>query len=225
MQHGLLETVAPLVAVSVAVLIYLIQAGGARLVERSTTTEPVPAELRERWTGLEEELDLRASVRYRVRKDIAEPAAMSGGAAPFRRTVFVSPTFLTEVSTEKQDAVIAHELGHVRSRHILRRALLTAVAVGGLAYVLLGAGFVPMGLMLLSYVAISAELIRQEYEADKLAAGATRPVDVATGIWTLAKAQQTVADYGRTVSIISMRPSIPERIRRIREQASDSAES
>lgn len=222
MEYPALATIAPLAAVGAAMLIYFVQAAGARLVEHSAPTTQVPDGFETRWKEIEADLDLRTSVRYRVRKDIPAPAAMSGGAAPFERTVFVSPAFLTELSQNEQNAIIAHELGHVRSRHILRRALLAALAIGGITYIMLGAAFIPMGVILLSYLALSAELIRQEYEADEIAADATAPVDVGTGIWTLAKAQQTAHDYGRTVSIISMRPSIPERIRRLRERATDS---
>ena len=209
------DPVAAVLATGIAVAVFLLKAGGAWVVRQRAELSAVPDAALERWRASERALGLDGRVRYRVRTDIDGVAAMTGGATPFQPTVFVSEAVLTDLTPTEQTAVITHELAHVRSRHILRRALLSAIAIGGITYVLASLSGIPLLLFLVAFFGRSYELIRQEYEADTLAAQATSPEAVASGLWAVATGQGTVGDYSRITAVLTMRPSIPDRIRRL----------
>lgn len=95
------------------VLVFALRAlGGWILLERlhREKSEPLAANLARRCVQLQERLGLTRTVRYLHTRLVGAPAVMGW----FRPVVLIPVSALTGLSTEQLEAVIAHELAHVK---------------------------------------------------------------------------------------------------------------
>lgn len=100
--------------------------------------QPLPAgALRERILVLEEKAGVHFSEIYLwdLGGDALANAAAVGIFPPFRY-LFLSRALLRELRPEEVDAVVCHEMGHVRHRHLLFYLVLTLGVTIGLQYLL-----------------------------------------------------------------------------------------
>jgi heat shock protein HtpX len=114
-----------------------------------------------------------------------QPNAFATGRSPAKAVVAVTTGLLKQMPSEEVEAVLAHELAHVKNRDMLISTIAAAMAaaIGYLPYLLLFAGgrrdrggnpFAALGMMILGPLAamvIQMAVSRQrEFEADRVAA-------------------------------------------------------
>ncbi len=172
----------------------------------------------------------------------ATPTAFLTGLGPTKR-VCLSETLLEEYDPGAVEAVLAHELGHHRLRHVWKRLaaslLFQGAALGALAVLarqppvtdLFGTPATPYaplltaGLFLWPVLRLAAPLrnglaIRHEYRADAFAARATGdPAAVVRALTTLG--DDTVVNpfpHPWYEAVHHDHPPVPERVRAVREQ-------
>ncbi|WP_312907174.1 M48 family metallopeptidase [Natronosalvus caseinilyticus] len=119
---------------------------GPWLVDRLNDTAELPSGVADRCEQLAAAADV--DVRFRLVDD--DPNAFASGIIPGPRTVFVSDSLITELEPTEFEAVVVHELGHVRHRHLERRALWhAAIAAAILLTFVYSFLFVPVVFLLL----------------------------------------------------------------------------
>jgi len=175
----------------------------------------------------------------------ATPTAFFVGLGPAKR-VCLSETLVEDYDREAVEAVLAHELGHYRLRHVWKRLaaslLFQGAALGALAVLvqqpqvvaLFGlpatpyAALLTAGLFLWPVLRLTAPLrngvaIRQEYRADAFAARATDdPAAVVRALTTLADdTSRSPFPHPLYEAVHHDHPPVPKRIRAVREQFPD----
>jgi STE24 endopeptidase len=164
------------------------------------------------------------------------------GMGQAKRIVFFD-TLLNQLSTPEIEAVLAHELGHFKHRHILKRIVLSAVfsflALALLAWVMnqawfyRGLGLIPLpgsqpaAALLLFSLAIPVFLFpiqplmswwsrKHEFEADAYAASQTRAADLESALIKLMKDNAaTLTPDPLHSAIYDSHPPAPIRIARL----------
>lgn len=137
--------------------------------------------------------------------------------------VFLTDDLLDECDRDGIRAVVAHELGHLAHRHLLKRSLFTLVywAVLFVVYV----QFVPnvwtlvAGTALYVHYGIGGVAQRQEYEADAFAASATGADVFVDALERIASVNVVRADTGLGYNLATRYPSFEDRIARLQDDA------
>ena len=112
-----------------------------RLVWDAEPLPPGPLRRRLEHTARQSGLPLRRIYVWHTRGRITNAAVV--GLLPSVRSVFLSDGLLCRLDDRQVEAVFAHELGHVRHRHALRRIALVGTAAFGAAWV---APYCPAGI-------------------------------------------------------------------------------
>lgn len=194
------------------------------LVRLLRETRPLPTELRSalgpvcRRAGVEP-----GAVRIVGGDDTSD--AFATGLLPGSERVFLTERLVAEFSPGEVEALVAHELAHVRKRHLWQRCGMTVVAGGVWLAVSarLGVGFgggalLTHGAFLAFYllVVLGALGLYQEYASDAYAARyAGRDVTVAA-LRRLRRDAPT-DPFARVYDRVSLHPALAQRIERLRQ--------
>ncbi|WP_456396252.1 M48 family metalloprotease [Thermococcus sp.] len=176
-------------------------------------------------------LENGVKVRDIVVKKSKYPNAMVTGVLPGRRYIILTTALLENFEIEEIRAIIAHEIGHIKGRHLLIRMLLEigwflfwvglTYAVPGLRKMLFQStfGFLTvfiLALLLWDYIIEAKIAIRHEFKADEFAA---KTVGVEATIRALEKLSK-MSPYPRRTGIwfqaITYHPSIELRVEHLK---------
>lgn len=203
------------------------------IVRLAMRTRPMPEQHRARLDALCRRQGVRVR-DFRVLDTGPERMANAAVAGFFGRMryVFVSDRLLEQFTPEELDAVVAHELGHAKQRHLpikLGVHLLVVIVLGALWFGVLmladpeGAGAVVLliGFLLMLLVAIigvhGALGLRLERKADDYAAAAADPGALRDGLAKLAELNMMKRRTGRIWNLLQQHPGLEERIERLDE--------
>jgi Zn-dependent protease with chaperone function len=212
-----------LVLVAVQVLV-------APLTLLSLRARPLPPETRQRLRRLA----ARMGVRVRDIRAIPGRAnrlanAAQIGAVPGLRYIVISDYLLDRLDPAEVDAVVAHELGHVRGHHLglrlltvfgvwaaLEAALVTTTAHEGTtpALLMLVPVLVAFPLGLIAVQGIAG--VRFEHRADDAAARAVGGARLVAALEAIGRLNERPTDPGRAWSMLTSHPGLEDRLRRLR---------
>ena len=156
------------------------------------------------------------------------------GILPNYRYIFLTEYLLENFSTDEIKAVIAHEIGHIKGRHLIINAILKVgwlVFWMGVVYGLQRMGielfesdavfFAVFFLALFSYnLLIEARVaLRNEFKADEFAAKVVGKETVMSALEKLSELNMTPKRTGKWFNLLSLHPSVEERIEHLKESA------
>jgi STE24 endopeptidase len=191
--------------------------------------EPLDAEQHRRLCALADKLGVRIrDIRAFPTRKRKIANAVQVGALPGLRYILVSDYLLDHMSEREVDAVVAHELGHARGRHVL----IKVVSLGATWIVLEAAsaalgsaalsGAANVAVVLFPFCFIAALLLVQgvlgvqlEKRADDAAARAVGADALAAALEKLGDLNDTKRRTGRGWSLITQHPGLEQRIRRL----------
>lgn len=184
---------------------------GPWLVDRLHDTTELPPEVADRCQRLAAAADV--DVRFRLVNDDG-PNALASGIVPGPRTVFVSDSLLTRLESTEFEAVVVHELGHVRRRHLERRALWHAATLAAMLLTFVHSFlFAPVVFFLL--YADSRRELAHEYEADAFAASTTSASAMRDALERIAALGHVPRNSSRTFDLLFNHHSIDRRVERL----------
>ncbi|WP_276260917.1 M48 family metallopeptidase [Haloglomus litoreum] len=149
--------------------------------------------------------------------------AVAAGVLPVAggRVVFVTERVLSRLPSDEAAAVVAHELGHHRRRHVpLRLGAAAAFLLpwlGATAAEIPGAFLAGLALLIPAVLALLWLIRWTEFDADRQAAGAVGAEPMARALERLGAAG-ALRDGG---GVLSLHPSTGERVRRLRGTTAD----
>jgi STE24 endopeptidase len=216
--HGLVDTVARLAALVVVLLLTHTLFGWVRLWEWRARPLPAGAN-RDRWMALADRMGVRIrDIRLIPAGPTKTANAMQLGVIPGLRYVAVTDYMITNMDDRQCDAVLAHEFGHARGRHILISAfcptLLWAIVrvplVGKVSTVEMIALWFVIVLLFRAMIAVHLEC-----RADDAAAREIGAVHLADALTRIAELNHVPHATGPGWSLLTRHPGIGKRIRRI----------
>jgi len=154
------------------------------------------------------------------------------GILPNYRYIFLTEYLLENFSTDEIKAVIAHEIGHIKGKHLIINAILTVgwlVFWMGIVYGLQRFGirlfesdavfFAVFFLALFSYnLLIEARVaLRNEFKADEFAAKVAGKETVMRALEKLSELNMTPKKTGKWFNLLNLHPSIEERIEHLKK--------
>ena len=230
-RHGTGRAV--VIVVGYALILLATQTLFAPLWVRLLRAKPLPAEAETRMTALARTLGVTiAGFRSYPGRQQRVANAIQIGLLPRLRYVLISDYLLENLTPVQADAVIAHELGHARGRHLLVKlgavgavwALIEGLvlAVSGLGRVHhLAAGllFVPVVIAFpVGFVVVQGLVgVRLEERADDTAAQAVGADALVGALDVLAELNHAKRDTGRGWALLTQHPGITARIARLRQ--------
>ncbi|QLH83254.1 M48 family metalloprotease [Halosimplex pelagicum] len=137
--------------------------------------------------------------------------------------VFLTDDLLDELDPDQIRAIVAHELGHLDRRHLLKQAAFT-LGFWSLAFVAFVHVYTELWLFVVAvwvYTQLGLGWIGQgqEYQADDYAAEATSPDALAGALDRLATVNFALRDTGVAHNYAARHPSIEDRIARLRDDS------
>lgn len=170
-------------------------------------------------------------IRVTGKKEHKIANAGVSGIIPGHRYIFVTEYMLETFEPEEIKAVIAHEIGHIKGRHLWINAL---IAVGwfvfwmGVVFLLTKLNVdilspaVFFGVFFFAYIVYFLLVqrkvsLRNEFKADEFAAKVVGKETVIRTLEKLARVNLTPKKTGKWFSFLSLHPSIEERIGHLRE--------
>jgi len=154
------------------------------------------------------------------------------GILPKYRYVFITEYLLENFDKEEIKAVLAHEIGHIRGRHLLINALLS---IGWFAFWMgLVYGLHKLGIKLFDppivffavffmayfgylFIVEAKIMLRNEFKADEFAAKVVGKETTIKALEKLSELNLTPKRTGKWFNILSFHPSIEERIDHLKE--------
>lgn len=231
-RHGAGHIVALLLALVVSV--FLLNGLLAPLWLVALRTRPLPPEA-QHLSALPERMGVRLREIRLFRGSQQKVAnAVQVGILPNLRYVLISDYLVSSMPPDEVEAVLAHELAHIRGHHILIRlgsvvgliALLEALFYG-LSTLIHGPAGGLVGLPLLIALVVAPYLlrgvlgIRLELRADRAAGEEVGNENLARALARLAELNDTRRRTGRTWSLLNQHPGIEQRIDVLRKADSE----
>jgi STE24 endopeptidase len=195
---------------------------------------PLPDPTRRRLRRLAARMGVRVrDIRLVPGRRLRMANAAQIGAMPGLRYVVVTDYLLDQLDPDQVDAVVAHELGHVRGHHlavrlasvfgvwaVLEAAFVTVDALTDTASTVLL--IIPVLLAFpVGLVAVQGLLgTRLEEQADDVAARAVGGARLASALETIGELNEVVRDSGRLWSAMTQHPGLDERLLRLRTRVS-----
>ncbi len=200
----------------------------------SLRARPLPDATRRRLRRLAARMGVRVrDIRLVPAGNLRIANAAQIGAMPGLRYVVVTDYLLDHLDPDQVDAVVAHELGHVRGHHLAVRlgsvfgvwAVLEAVFVTVNALTHTASTVLLVIPVLLAFpiglVAVQGLLgTRLEQQADDVAARAVGGARLASALETIGELNEVVPDSGRLWSAMTQHPGLDERLLRLRTRVS-----
>ena len=128
------------------------------------------------------------------------PRAFVVGRGPGSATLALSTGLVTAIAPEELDAVLAHELAHIKRRDVLVQSFAVVLASSILEVTRIGGWFARALIAILAPIASAFTHLllspKRELEADALAAAITDPDDLAAGLEKLDAAGDVVSFTG-----------------------------
>ena len=162
--------------------------------------------------------------------------AILAGLIPGFRYIFITDYLIDGLEEEELKAIVAHEVGHAKKRHLLIKFgapfLALGVVIGAMA-LLAGLDVIhgpAVGLVVLAafLLMIPATLVFQgavglklEYAADDFAQRAVGLEPTISALEKLAELNMAKRKTGRVFNLLSQHPSIEERIKKLRSAQND----
>jgi len=185
--------------------------------------------LREGLARLEAVSGMRLGPIYRVRSPEGSANAMVSGIVPGARWIFVTDAFLRGARPDEVVAIVAHELAHLKHRHLPRNLLrgLPGAVGGGLfmlgvwkALAWMGTDPGPVavvvaamtGWLLLSLLSSLPASRAHEHEADRTAAGWVGAETYARALTRLYALNRAPEELGPVERVLSTHPSLRKRL-------------
>ncbi|CAB49737.1 M48 family metallopeptidase [Pyrococcus abyssi] len=186
----------------------------SRIVRRFFHGTPMSGELRAKV----EELCRRANVNVEEVYIIDEERIGAFVTGMKGKTIFITKGAIEKLNEMELLAVIAHELGHVKRRHALKREL---ALVFGLSLPIIGyymGGDIPLFLSFVMSIALvfysTFQLAKKfEIDADRFAASLVGPINVIKALEKVYKKEGLPKRTPRWYNIIHSHPSLEERVR------------
>jgi len=198
---------------------------------------PVPPELERSCRELAQRMGVRVrSFRSYPGRSERKATAVQLGVLPRLRYVLISDYLLDQLEPIEVDAVVAHELGHIRGRHLLLKLAAVAGVWALLAGLLSGFAYsvrrptdalMPILLVLLVILAVPVGLvivqgllgIRLEARADAAAADTVGVRALAAALVRTAELNDTKSDPNWWQSIANQHPGLDDRLARLEESS------
>jgi STE24 endopeptidase len=193
---------------------------------------PLPEAMLERLDRLASDMGVQTpKLRGFAGREQKVANAVQIGLLPGLRYVAVSDYLIDNMSEREVDAVVAHEFGHVRGRHLLLKfgavlacwisfgALFLALRPGGSAsaafsFVPLVVGM-PIGMLLVNGLLG----VRLEQRADDAAAATVGADALTSALCRLGELNDTKGDTGRAWAVVTQHPGLDDRIARLRQRS------
>ena len=162
-----------------------------------------------------------------------ERMPMANACAHQARMIYLTDYLLEKLNRAEVDAVIAHELGHLKRKHALKRVaayLFLLAAMAAVSPFLMEHLHLPeftqaMVIIFPPLVGLLAFSRRHEYQADSEAAAATgQPESVVTGLAKLTRLNSMPMRWGRWDELLMTHPATIRRARAVLEAAGIPAE-
>jgi STE24 endopeptidase len=227
-RHGTAHLVGMILVYAVALFIFASVLVPLLLIRIVTT--PMPESRARELRRLADDIGVRVR-GFRIMKTRNQKAAnaMQVGTLPGLRYVVVTDYLADHLEPDQLAAVVAHELGHARCHHVLRKLLITFGAWAVAEGVLIGVGdavgashvvhalVAPLVLLVPASILLSQGLlgIRFEKDADDIAAKYVGRRQLAAALRCLGELNHTKRDTGRAWSILTQHPGLQERLERL----------
>lgn len=193
---------------------------------------PVPEPLRTDLLKFCESLGFKVrDIRVTGKKEYRVANAGVTGIIPGHRYIFVTEYMLETFEPEEIKAVIAHEVGHIKGRHLWINAMIAIGWFGFWTGIVLLLAKLNVDLMspavffgvffpayVVYFVIIQGKVsLRNEFKADEFASKVVGKETVIRTLEKLAEVNLTPKRTGRWFSFLSMHPSIEERVKHLKE--------
>jgi STE24 endopeptidase len=166
---------------------------------------------------------------YRVPSPDNVANAMVSGVLPGARYIFVTEALLREATPDEVMAIIAHEMAHIKHRHLVSRLVWSAPGILAGALLMAGTGYalhrlkldggpVPVVVtamaswLLLNLLSTLPSARRDEREADRTAAQWVGRDLYASALRRLYSANKASSELNRIEGVLSTHPSLRERL-------------
>lgn len=172
----------------------------------------------------------RAGTRLRTLLLLGEQVAPNAYAMPGKQ-IAISPTFLRQLSKGQVDAILAHELGHIRHNDFKIPFLVYTVYIGVLAPYLHGwmadlsiAGWtlLPQSLVLMMLMGLLSR--HAEYRADRTAAELSTPEDTVRALCRIHRQSRQPMALAALSEVLLSHPSLINRARAVARDQQQSSE-
>ncbi|MFA4640334.1 M48 family metallopeptidase [Pyrococcus kukulkanii] len=191
----------------------------SKLVKKVGKGEVLTGELSEEIRRICRRYGIKIRTIYVLKDD--KPYALVSGFGG--KDVYVTEGLLEKLDRDEVIAVIAHELGHVKKKHLFKDSIISIVAVA--------LAIIPMNLDLPVWVVIGGVLLsialiiydftvlrlKNEYEADEFAAKIAGKEHIISALKKLAEINEIPKDTPRWFDVMHSHPSIKKRIKRLEE--------
>jgi Zn-dependent protease with chaperone function len=155
--------------------------------------------------------------------------ALQVGMIPGLRYVLITDYLLDNMTDDEVDAVVAHEIGHARGNHIIKKLLgilvvwglllwATGTAAGGSHNSQPGllVAMIPIGFIVALIVVQGVLGIRLEQKADDAAARDVGSEHLASALGKLSDLNHTRLRTGKAWNLLTQHPGLEQRIQRLR---------
>jgi STE24 endopeptidase len=215
-----------------AALLLLLQTLMPPLLIKAMRAEPVPAEMEARMEELADRMRVRvrAFVTYPGRNQ-RQANALQVGLLPRLRYIAISDYLVENLTAGEVDAVVAHELGHARGRHLLLKlytvgaiwavfqvGLVSLVSLEHVGNVTATALIVPLALAFPVGMFTIRGLVgvKLEERADDAAAEVVGTELIVAALDRIAELNDSKRDTGRAWALVTQHPGFDERLARLR---------
>jgi STE24 endopeptidase len=219
-----------------AAMFVIMQVILAPLLVIALRAKPLPAPTAARLRRLADDMGVKVhDVRGFEGRDQKVANAVQVGLLPRLRYVLVSDYLIDNVSDDELDAVVAHEFGHIRGRHVALKLLAVLacwIGFGALYLALRPDGTIsavltfvpliiamPVGLMLVNGLLG----VRLEQRADDAAAAQVGAPALTAALRRLAELNHTKRDTSRAWAVVTQPPGLDDRVARLRKRSTAGA--
>lgn len=164
--------------------------------------------------------------------------ALVAGVIPPFKYIFITDYLVEQLDDEELMAIVAHEVGHAKKRHLLIKlvvpflsiaAMVGLIALLGALDVLGDGALIPL-LVALPLVMVGSVFLvqgvvglRLEHSADDFAKETVGLEPTISALEKLAEANMAKRDTGRVFNLLAQHPSIEKRVERLRDERGQAA--
>ncbi|AEC52632.1 putative protein caax prenyl protease 1 related protein [Pyrococcus sp. NA2] len=209
-----------------AILFLVVAEGTAVILRRIGKGKPLQNELRETIENLCRRINVEVEEIY-VIQDEGLAALVTGAKG---KTVFITEGLLENLDKDEILAVIAHELGHIKKKHLLKDygvVILSIAPLSLLPFILESihaSSFVEIALIIASFAILILGMLyrymrmtfQHEFEADEFAANLVGAEAMIRALEKISEREKIPRRTPKWFNILHRHPSIEERIDRLK---------